>query len=255
MEYNISNSEKVINKTPLIKVSSSILEEKKDFFSSGLPDRNQNKVKFPVITSNSQKFLSDKSNELENNQKEISSLENIPNQAELMFSNIKIKPGVKYSDNIGNIKTNENKNYSPQIFAINPTEKPIRMSRSDYLNMVKNQGNFIRKKYIAEENNLIKNKIPTIHPKISSIQEKELKYKKNPKIDIIDEKSQHLENDGSFHEGIEKPLIIDRVGNRNENKNNYNYKFNVENNKGKKKNENIIVINNPLYLKELLLCD
>ena len=256
LEYNISNFEKPnITNKQLIKATSAKLEENKNNYSPAV----QAKIKFPIITMKSQKMFADKSNELDLNiKKQPASLENIPNQADLMFSNMKLNPGVRYSDNVGNIKTNENKIYSPQtqIFSSynsNTIEKPIRMSRNDYLNMVKNQGNFIRKKYIDEAI-----KIP-IKETVSKnfIQEKERKNNKNPKIDIIDEKSPNLENenDNSVHEE-ERNTIIDRVGNSKSNNYNYNYKRgSVENNKANKKNENVIVINNPLYLKELLLCD
>jgi len=252
LEYNISNFEKPTIANKQIKDESAKLKENRNNSSPVV----QAKIKFPLITMKSQKMFSEKSNELDLNiRKQTSSLENIPNQADLMFLNLKINPGVRYSDNVGNIKTNENNPQSQivSIFTSNAIEKPIRMSRNDYLNMVKNQGNFIRKKYVNEAL-----KVP-IKETVSKnfIQEKEKKTNRNPKIDIIDEKSQNLENenDNSFHED-EKNIVIDRVGNSISHNCNYNYKRgSLENNKVNKKNENFIVINNPLYLKELLLCD
>lgn len=248
MEYNISNSEKaIIPPNPVLKKASSSnkMEENKDTYSP--------LVKFPAISpkpQNNQKLLVDKSNQIPQIfKKEVSSLENIPNQADLMVSNMKMNPGVKYSDNIGNVKTNENR-YNPQIGG--SFEKPIRMSRSEYMELVKNQGNYLRKKYVAfEENNA--NEIKTIKSEIVvKNQEKHKKNMKKQQFDIIDEKSQGMENDNSQQEenNNQNGEVIDRVGTKVYQHNNARR----EENKGKKKNDNII-INNPIYLKELLLCD
>jgi len=257
MEYNISNSEKTSNSALKKTSSAKLFEENKDNVSSTFI---QNKLKFPAISSKPpQKLIADKSNEIaqiSNFKKETSNIENILNQADLMISNLKINPGVRYSDNIGNIKTNENQYNSPQMNSMSNFEKPIRMSRTDYLNMVKNQGNFVRKKYISDETREMKPPMPIKNEAVSknsnSEKEKGKKPNKNLKFDIIDEKSQQMENDNSVHEENQQKddtQIIDRVGIKV-----YQHNRSKEEIKGKKKSDNII-INNPIYLKELLLCD
>ena len=248
MEYNISNSEKtIIPSNPVLKkaLSSNKMEENKDNYSPI--------VKFPAISpkpQNTQKLLVDKSNQIQQIfKKEVSSLQNIPNQADLMVSNMKMNPGVKYSDNIGNVKTNENQ-YNPQIGGLGSFEKPIRMSRSEYMELVKNQGNYMRKKYVSSEENKTE-EIKTIKSEIVVKNlEKPKKNQKKRQFDIIEEKSQGMENDNSQHEeNNQNGEVIDRVGT-----NVYQHNVRREENKGKKKNDNII-INNMVYLKELLLCD
>lgn len=208
--------------------------------------------------------MSDKNNEANKNQE--NGLENIPNQIDLMFSNLQMASGVKYSDNYGNVKiSNENNIVSPQTANKNGIDyKPIRMSRTEYMNMVKNQGNFIRKKYVPEENPkpiaqlaqpIFQNEQNT-NKKFGLHQENNKKNSKNLKFDVIDEQNQNLENDNhnnncNIHEENTTNEVIDRVGVKN-------YEHNrtaLENKKSSKKKNDNIIINNPIYLKELLLCD
>lgn len=247
MDYNISNDE---------KKSQSVLKKAASAKFTENQGADAEKVKFPAISPKpSNKFLADKSNELNSKIKneEIYSVESIPNQLDLMVSNLKINPGVRYSDNSGNIKTNENKFSSAPMFPESDSlARPIRMSRSDYMNLVKSQGNFIRKKYVSEE--AANKPFPHSRPEPAQIslnqkkvsEPKGNKFNKFCEIDAIDEKSLHMENDNSGHaEPIEKKEVIDRVGGQV-------YQHNQNN--GKKKIDNVI-INNPIYLKELLLCD
>lgn len=216
-------------------------------------------TKFPLISAKSQQYLSDKSNEIDqkpHHQNQFFNIENIPNQGELMLSNLKMAPGVKYSDNSGNIKYSDSHNSTPQLLPKNGTEnQPIRMSRTEYMNMVKNQGNFIRKNYVSNEPpRQIPSQIVNNEQSVKGgVHEKEKRNSNILKFAAIDEKSQNLENDNISVKEEENHEVIDRVGVKNYEHNRNNFEENKKNG-GKKRNDNII-INNPVYLKELLLCD
>lgn len=271
LNYNISNVDSKLSNsirtTPLRQSNSCKIEEKKEFAQHNQQNDLENikqQTKFPIIPTKSQQSFKDKPNEANKNQENCS--ENIPNQIDLMFSNLQMASGVKYSDNYGNVKiSNENNIASPQIVNKNGMDyKPIRMSRTEYMNIVKNQGNFIRKKYIADEkpkpithvaqpfsqNDQNNNK------KFAVNQENTKKSGKNWKFDVIDEQNQILENDNNSnnnisHEENTTKEVIDRVGVKNYEHNRTSF----ENKKGSKKKNDNIIINNPIYLKELLLCD
>lgn len=220
----------------------------------------KSQLKLPSISKNSSNEKENLVNELtkkrtiaekfkEINKGQDNSNENFKTQGQgdLIFQNIKLADGVVYTDKNGNKKGNTFSLRKSQP-NINSFEKPFRLSRSEYNEIIKNKGNFSRKRYLNEEEH-------SSHPKKESYMNHF--SPKNKNIEIIDEKSFVQENESLHQNGYEtghqermneslkeiKTIVKDLSNND---------KRPAYSNQKAKKNNNIVHINNPLYLRLLV---
>lgn len=243
MDYKITHSDSNITESSGKKQFSNSKSQIK------LPSisKNSNEKENLVNESSKKRTIAEKFKEMNKNQENSKETTN-KNQGDLIFQNIKLANGVVYTDKNGNKKETIISSLKKSHQNIISFEKPFRMSRSEYNEIIKNKGNFFRKKYVNEEEHPSHLKKDSYLNNFSP---------KNQNIEIIDEKSFVQENESlhqklheiqaqeKLNESLKEIKTIVKDLSNNDKRQAYSYKK-------AKKNNNVVHINNPLYLKLLV---